>query len=305
MKPSLVVVAFILIGASCVLAKKDTKKEATEKKEDKNGTTEKKEEKKAESEEGNKSPALLAKSLLETEKLLAAKIIEYADAEQERLKKLKQLATENPEPDVSSINNPINVYLLIKRFLASELMLTFRENKAEEYLEEMKEKLPNDDDLSAAGVEVLKMQEEKKYGTKELANGDVEDYKGKPFNVDECFHLGRIAYNKEDYYHAALWMEEAWQRLIIRKTTTDKDKIPVLDYLSFALFKEGNVQRAYWLTKELLKLDPKNARASSNMGYYEEELKTKKLKAPKSETDLPPIRYKNAPKATKTKKQEL
>ena len=37
--------------------------------------------------------------------------------------------------------------------------------------------------------------------------------------------------------------------------------------------------------------DPENERAISNMKYFEDEMKEKTLKKPKSEKDLPPINY--------------
>lgn len=51
--------------------------------------------------------------------------------------------------------------------------------------------------------------------------------------AEQCFELGRHAYNQGDYYHTVLWMQEALQRWEQEdvKTTSKAD---ILDYLSFA-----------------------------------------------------------------------
>ena len=54
--------------------------------------------------------------------------------------------------------------------------------------------------------------------------------------------------------------------------------------------------------------DPKNSRFADNLPHFEEEMKEQKLKVPKSEKDLPPIKYKSQKgkeKSTKKAKKEL
>lgn len=56
----------------------------------------------------------------------------------------------------------------------------------------------------------------------------------------DCFELGRQSYLNKDYYHTLLWMNEAMQRLHNDTTqTTTTTKADILEYLAFAVFKQG------------------------------------------------------------------
>lgn len=69
----------------------------------------------------------------------------------------------------------------------------------------------------------------------------------------DCFEIGRFAYNGEDYYHTLLWMEEALRRSKTENPTTiNEDEI--LEYLGFALFKQGNLKKALQITDRLLEI---------------------------------------------------
>lgn len=235
--------------------------------------------------------------LLEVEKKLISSIDNYVTKEKDRLLKLKDMAHKEGEKDKEYVFNPVNVFKLIKRMVNSELLQTLKENSAEELLSGFREAMPTDEALRQQAIKVFQLQDEKELSTKQLANGDIPGVlQTKPLNFDECFHLGRLAYLSADYYHCTLWMEETLERLKIRGNVSDEDRIRVYDYLSFSLYKLGNVEHAYWLTKKMLKMDPQNERAMGNIGWYEGDMKSAKLKYPKKEADLPEIKY-TKPKA--------
>lgn len=52
-------------------------------------------------------------------------------------------------------------------------------------------------------------------------------------SVDDCFGMGRSAYNEGDYYHTVLWMEQVLKQLDAGEEATSKAQ--VLDYLSYAV----------------------------------------------------------------------
>ena len=56
-------------------------------------------------------------------------------------------------------------------------------------------------------------------------------------NSFECFELGRVAYEKSDWYHTIRWMSEALELIEKEKNNTNVDKFSVLDYLSFSTAK--------------------------------------------------------------------
>lgn len=72
-------------------------------------------------------------------------------------------------------------------------------------------------------------------------------------SVDDCFGMGRSAYNEGDYYHTVLWMEQVLKQLDAGEEATTA-KVEVLDYLSYAVFQLGDLHRALELTRRLLSL---------------------------------------------------
>lgn len=71
--------------------------------------------------------------------------------------------------------------------------------------------------------------------------------------VEDCYELGKIAYSDVDYYHTELWMAQALKQLDQGEEST-LDKVTVLDYLSYAIYQQGEIERALEYTKKLLEL---------------------------------------------------
>lgn len=70
----------------------------------------------------------------------------------------------------------------------------------------------------------------------------------------DCFELGRLAYNTEDYYHTIKWMEEALAKVReFEDDDYDVNIVSILDYLAFAYYKvNAVVTRLYCLSHEKL-----------------------------------------------------
>lgn len=71
--------------------------------------------------------------------------------------------------------------------------------------------------------------------------------------VEDCYELGKIAYTDVDYYHTELWMAQALKQLDQGEESTI-DKVTVIDYLSYAIYQQGEIERALEYTKRLLEL---------------------------------------------------
>lgn len=71
--------------------------------------------------------------------------------------------------------------------------------------------------------------------------------------VEDCFELGKVVYSESDYYHTELWMTQALKQLDDGEDSP-VDKVTVLDYLSYAIYQQGDLERALELTKRMLKL---------------------------------------------------
>uniref|UniRef100_A0A8D2Q587 procollagen-proline 4-dioxygenase n=1 Tax=Varanus komodoensis TaxID=61221 RepID=A0A8D2Q587_VARKO len=122
----------------------------------------------------------------------------------------------------------------------------------------------------------------------ELENLVLEDAtKGTKYRsvltVDDCFGMGKTAYNDGDYYHTVLWMQQALKQHDDGEETL-VTKAEILDYLSYAIFQLGDIRRAMELTRRLISLDPHHERASSNMRYFEKLLENEKEAKPFNES---------------------
>lgn len=76
--------------------------------------------------------------------------------------------------------------------------------------------------------------------------------------VEDCFELGKIAYSEVDYYHTELWMVQALRQLDDGEESSI-DKVTVLDYLSYSIYQQGDIERALEYTKRLLALGKPSA----------------------------------------------
>lgn len=56
------------------------------------------------------------------------------------------------------------------------------------------------------------------------------------FSAVDCFEVGRVAYNDEDYYHTTAWMIEAMSRLENEKNKT-VNKSEIIDFLAFSVYQ--------------------------------------------------------------------
>lgn len=75
--------------------------------------------------------------------------------------------------------------------------------------------------------------------------------------VDDCFGMGKTAYNDGDYYHTVLWMQQALKQHEEGEESSIT-KAEILDYLSYAVFQLGDLRRAMELTRRLVSLGKKN-----------------------------------------------
>uniref|UniRef100_A0A8C5DJY9 Prolyl 4-hydroxylase subunit alpha-1 n=1 Tax=Gouania willdenowi TaxID=441366 RepID=A0A8C5DJY9_GOUWI len=102
--------------------------------------------------------------------------------------------------------------------------------------------------------------------------------------VDDCYELAKIAYTEVDYYHTELWMTQALKQLE-EGEESNIDMVTVLDYLSYAIYQQGELDRALELTKRLLELDPEHQRAKGNLKYFEFQLEKQNKAEPDEDED--------------------
>ncbi|MEE6479387.1 hypothetical protein FKM82_012236 [Ascaphus truei] len=190
--------------------------------------------------------------LIYKERDLVHSLKEYIREEEARLSEIKRWAAEVDELTSKStmdpegyLAHPVNAYKLVKRLNTDWVSL-----ETLVLQDSTKEFIAN-----------LTVQRQFFPGTKYISS----------LSADDCFGMGKIAYNDGDYYHTVLWMQQAMKQLDEGEEATNT-KAAILDYLSYAVFQLGDIHRAVELTRRLIALDSRHERAGSNLRYFEKML---------------------------------
>ncbi|KAM4567186.1 prolyl 4-hydroxylase subunit alpha-3 [Odontesthes bonariensis] len=238
------------------------------------------------------------KEAISVERKLIDHLRTYIDHELERLEDVKRfyskvsdLHTELYKGPAPALANPLVAFTLIKR-LHSEWLNVVYSNEAMENTqafrssyEEEKADLPKVEDLQGAANGLMRLQDVYSLQVSSLVSGRFQRVTdGEAMDVcmpavsvsltgDDCFLVGKVAYEQEDYYHSVQWLEEsvrlfrgAGGQWSPENEGTLED---ALDHLAFSHFKTGNVSYALSLSHELLHHDPTNGRVLQNVKKYE------------------------------------
>ncbi|XP_017710005.1 PREDICTED: prolyl 4-hydroxylase subunit alpha-1 [Rhinopithecus bieti] len=219
--------------------------------------------------------------LIHTEKDLVTSLKDYIKAEEDKLEQIKKwaekldrltsTATKDPE---GFVGHPVNAFKLMKRLNTewSELENLVLKDMSDGFISNLtiqRQYFPNDEDQVGAAKALLRLQDTYNLDTDTISKGNLPGVKHKSFlTAEDCFELGKVAYTEADYYHTELWMEQALRQLDEGEISTI-DKVSVLDYLSYAVYQQGDLDKALLLTKKLLELDPEHQRANGNLKYFE------------------------------------
>ncbi|KAI6189236.1 Prolyl 4-hydroxylase alpha-related protein PH4 [Aphelenchoides besseyi] len=225
----------------------------------------------------------------------------YIQSEMQRLAEIREYAERykldaTVKRNISDVTDPVRAYVFIKNLSEEwkKLKSLLHSNDADAFIKNIdKERLskaikyPDDEDVDGAALGLLRLQDTYDLSTTDLANGYVgEDWTGKALNAEDCFEIGRAAYNARDYYRCIEWMSEAEARLKIEGDRSRIQRADVLEYLAYSLYQQGNTKRALVLTKELARIDPYHPRAAGNIDWYTERMTAEELA---TINDLPPV----------------
>ncbi|MFT7807291.1 prolyl 4-hydroxylase subunit alpha-1-like [Arapaima gigas] len=230
--------------------------------------------------------------LLFTEKELVTSLKGYIQAEENKLEQVKRWAekldmlttTAVQDPEVF-LGNPVNAFKLMKRLNTEwgELESLVLKDMSDGFISNLtiqRQYFPNDEDQIGAAKALLRLQDTYQLDTDIISSGDLPGVTHKStLSVEDCFELGRIAYSEADYYHTELWMAQALKQLDEGEESII-DKVTMLDYLSYSIYQQGELEKALELTRKLLVLDPEHQRANGNLKYFEYQLaKQQKVEA--------------------------
>ncbi|XP_006006516.1 prolyl 4-hydroxylase subunit alpha-1 isoform X3 [Latimeria chalumnae] len=220
--------------------------------------------------------------LVHTEKDLVTSLKDYIKAEESKLQQIKRwaemldkvtdTATKDPE---GFLGDPVNAFKLMKRLNTEwgELENLVLKDMSDGFISNLtiqRQYFPTDEDQTGAAKALLRLQDTYNLDTDTLSCGKLPGIQHhSSLSVEDCFELGKTAYTEADYYHTELWMAQALKQLDAGEESSSIDKIIVLDYLSYAVYQQGDLDTALQLTKRLLILDPEHQRANGNLRYFE------------------------------------
>ncbi|NWR86231.1 P4HA3 hydroxylase, partial [Furnarius figulus] len=232
--------------------------------------------------------------------------------ESARLRRLRrfyekvQALHQDPE---ASVDNPLLAFSLIKR-LCSDWPNIIHSGEATRNaqalhasLREVEQELPGAEDLHGAAQALMRLQDVYALNVKALANGVFQGSgtghlplynpsRRVSLSADDCFHVGKVAYDRGDYYHSIMWLEEAVSLFHLSYGSWNSEGQSsledALDHLAFSYFMAGNISHALNLSREFLRHDPSNQRVTRNVAKYEKLLEmgmgksTRPLRRPNS-----------------------
>ncbi|NXO90080.1 P4HA3 hydroxylase, partial [Certhia brachydactyla] len=218
----------------------------------------------------------------------------YLRDESSRLRRLRRfyekVQTLHQDPK-ASVDNPLLAFSLIKRLHSDWPNVIYSDEATRNTqalhagLREVEQELPGAEDLDGAARALMRLQDVYALSVKGLANGLFQRAghpplyspgRRVPLSADDCFHVGKVAYDTGDYYHSIAWLEEAVSLFRLSYGSwnlEDRSSLEdALDHLAFSYFMAGNISHALSLSREFLRYDPSNQRVSRNVAKYKKLL---------------------------------
>ncbi|XP_036443399.1 prolyl 4-hydroxylase subunit alpha-2 isoform X1 [Colossoma macropomum] len=225
--------------------------------------------------------------LIFIEREVVQSLKEYIQAEESKLAAVKRWAnklevlthasTSDPE---GFLAHPVNAYKLMKRLNTewSELESLVLNDPSHGFISNIsvhRQYFPDEEDEKGAAKALMRLQDTYNLDSESFSKGKLPGQgqnSGVRYNafltVDDCFDMGKTAYNEQDYYHAVLWMQQALRQMDAGEEAK-ASKADILDYLSYSVYQMGDLQRATELTRRLVSIDPSHQRAGGNLRYFE------------------------------------
>uniref|UniRef100_H2ZF12 procollagen-proline 4-dioxygenase n=1 Tax=Ciona savignyi TaxID=51511 RepID=H2ZF12_CIOSA len=118
------------------------------------------------------------------------------------------------------IIHPINQYHLIKRFATqwtevNQLLDRFNRTgtKVHKAIKNAAHLFPKEEDIKGSAEGILRIQETYNLNTSDIAKGNISgQYSLKKLTTDECYHIGKAAFNGGLYDRCTQWMQFSLQR---------------------------------------------------------------------------------------------
>ncbi|XP_061754578.1 prolyl 4-hydroxylase subunit alpha-2-like isoform X2 [Nerophis ophidion] len=235
--------------------------------------------------------------LLYSEKELVHSLREYIKAEESKLAEVKSWAKKLDDQTKVSMSDPegylahpVNAYKLMKRLNTewSQLENLVLQNPSDGFISNMtlhRQFFPDKDDETGAAKALMRLQDTYRLDSEVFSKGKLPGmHSSAMLSVDDCFDMGKTAYNDADYYHAVLWLQQSLKQLDAGEEVV-VSKADILDYLSYSVYQMGDLSRAVELTRRLVAIDPNHQRAGGNLRYFERLLLKQQNEEEEKKTD--------------------
>ncbi|XP_033116509.1 prolyl 4-hydroxylase subunit alpha-2-like [Anneissia japonica] len=137
---------------------------------------------------------------------------------------------------------------------------------------------PSDGDLASVRSALLRLQSTYRIDVTSISEGPIVPLKETitpPFSVDECYQMAMSAMNMSDFHHSVMWLEKS--RSLLEQMTKQMNESDgngvvsmedILRMMAAAQYNGRNQNRAFKITKELLKTDPQNDLYKKDRDFY-------------------------------------
>lgn len=249
-------------------------------------------------------------TLLDTQKSIINTLELYISESEKRLEELESMKDEyDLLLNVSSgrfqdfISNPINAFVLLKK-----LSVDWDETKKSfHYLQGSDDGgivYPDYEDLSGAAKALLRVQQTYDFDTTDLSRGKLDGaVDGLELSADDCFELGRHAFQAGHYDYAISWLEEARfknketdEHSEITKYITQssvEEETNSLMLFTDSLIQLGNIMshNANYGGDNLLESIESNSRFTSTTNMFDEAMYRRLCQARRDQPTLAPYPY--------------
>ena len=156
------------------------------------------------------------------------------------------------------IGNPINCFLLIKAFTKDLENYVNKTKILDDFVDEYIYYLPEMEDYKGVILSILRLQDTYLLTPTDLKNTKISKRfpSLRALNAFECFEIGRVAYENENYFYSIQWLNES---LVQLKKEVDKptiEEIKIIKYFALANAQQGNIKDVVELLKRINDIEP-------------------------------------------------
>uniref|UniRef100_A0A7M5XCK6 procollagen-proline 4-dioxygenase n=1 Tax=Clytia hemisphaerica TaxID=252671 RepID=A0A7M5XCK6_9CNID len=226
--------------------------------------------------------------LLDIEGRLVKIAREYLQKERRRLGEFKQFAKSvedamelSKDEPLKYLGNPINSYLIIKRFTSGWRELTSRleidDSKVDEMksiIESNKYQLPTYEiDLLGATGSIIRLQDTYELTAREISDGKIKGISrsAHQMTAEDCIHIAEYAQHHRRYIRMEEWAKEA-ERIFDDPSLSHRignvSRLAVYEILGWTAYLSNDLPTALKYTKLVLEIEPNNDLALKNEYIY-------------------------------------